>query len=543
METKAMRLGNQSQLLTDYRDRKESVFKHFHYDPYQLQSFQRRQDYVSSLSFQRESLVRILRKQNEQWGLSEETDKHITELLDPESSVIIGGQQAGLLTGPLYTIHKIISIILQAREQREHLGKPVVPVFWIAGEDHDFLEIDHIYTYQENNLEKVRVTDPVPFETKITASKREIPKENALNWLEHVFATFKETEHTRDLYELIKSRLVNSQSYVDFFALLTSDMFKNEGLVLVDADDSELRYLESEYFKAMLLNQQEIAQSVVTSLNELNQDGYHVALDVTAKDVHLFYHHDGERLLLELGEHGQFQTKDGQLSFTESELLQLITDHPDRFSNNVVTRPLMQELVFPVLSFIAGPGEVAYWSTLKGAFHALDLQLPIVTPRLSLTLMKGNHLKLMERLGVDGESIVNDGCYDSKMNYLKRQSYYPIEETIEEVKKQMGKAHLPIQELANSVSGDLNDLAKKNLHKIEAEIEFVKKRITQQIKDNHAQVIERFDELEDYYHPYEGLQERVWNVVYWMNEYGIELPERLLGVPPRWEQDHQIIYL
>ncbi|MDQ0350515.1 bacillithiol biosynthesis cysteine-adding enzyme BshC [Alkalibacillus filiformis] len=543
MEVKPIELKHQSKLMNDYRDRQESIYKHFEYDPFQLRSFKSRQSFVMDGQYQRETLVEVLKGQNSRWGMNEQVERHIDELLDERATVVIGGQQTGVLTGPLYTIHKIISIIIQAKEQREHLGCPVVPVFWMAGEDHDFLEIDHIFTYNNQRLNKVRVNDQQPFDYKVPISKRILPQGEVQQFIDDVFETFQETKYTKSVYQLVQGVAEKSETYVDFFAYLTQQLFASEGLVLVDADDKSLRKLERPYFLEMVEKRADIALQVTKELNELAEDGYHINLDASLSDAHLFYHHEGERLLLEVSEEGLIQSKGGEVSFSESEFKQLVYDHPEFFSNNVITRPLMQELVFPVLSFVGGPGEIAYWAALKGAFKALNLKLPIVTPRLSLTLMKRNHQSFIEQYQMGEEALINDGSYHFKMNWLTRQSKYPVKETVEEVKKQLEVVHQPLQSIAQGVSSDLEALTKTNFKQIEDEIDYVKKRIMSELKKQHEQTVKQFDELNEFYNPSGGLQERVWNIVYWLNEYGLDLPIQLTEIPPRWEQDHQFITL
>src|SRR5690606_175722 len=129
MDVQCISLENQSNLMRDYKDRKESIYTQFHYDPYQLKSFKNRYQYLINQTYKRSELVKVLKNQNKRWGNDETVFNNIEKLNDSNSVVVIGGQQAGLLTGPLYTIHKIISIILQAREQSEHLNVPVIPVF------------------------------------------------------------------------------------------------------------------------------------------------------------------------------------------------------------------------------------------------------------------------------------------------------------------------------------------------------------------------------------------------------------------------------
>lgn len=142
----------------------------------------------------------------------------------------------------------------------------------------------------------------------------------------------------------------------------------------------------------------------------------------------------------------------------------------------------MQEMVFPVLAFHAGPGELAYWSILKNAFRCLNLTLPIVMPRLSITLLQSNHQSWMDEMDISVESLIQSGIYTQKMNWLKRQTKLPIEETFQEVQKQIETIHQSVQEIAESISSDMEGLSSKNLEKIQKELAFVEKRFIRSVE-------------------------------------------------------------
>nr|WP_054751608.1 bacillithiol biosynthesis cysteine-adding enzyme BshC [Piscibacillus salipiscarius] len=308
----------------------------------------------------------------------------------------------------------------------------------------------------------------------------------------------------------------------------------------MDSNDSKLREIEKDYFKKIVSKQKAIATSVVNELDELNRQGYQINLDATTEDGHIFYHLNGERLLLEVVD-GIWRSKDDLVSFGTDELLSEIDHHPERFSNNVVTRPMMQEMVFPVLSFIGGPGEIGYWSALKPAFEEVDLQFPIITPRLSITFLDSKHKQWLERFGIDISQVINEGTNWYKMNWLKRQTSSPIEEMINQVSQDIDTLHQPVREVAYEIQDDLGSYADSNLKIIKSELNKLEKRMMKVVNDQHKHTIAQFEELNAYYYPECGLQERMWNIIHFMNEFGLELPNLLMSTPRRWEQDHLVV--
>src|SRR5699024_3124746 len=236
------------------------------------------------------------------------------------------------------------SIIKYAREQEELLGIPVIPVFWIAGEDHDYDEINHIFTQADGQLNK-RIIGQVEWEKK---SISHIPLDEKLTkeWLKQVFNDLAETEHTRYLASSIFEAVEESNSFVDFFARIIFQLFKEEGIVLVDAADEGIRYLERERFVQLIDKQEEITEAILTRAEKLSQAGHAVQVDVSQSDANLFYHNDQEERILLMRQEDRWVGKYDEVSFSTEEMLSIAKREPDRLSNNVMTRPLMQEALF-----------------------------------------------------------------------------------------------------------------------------------------------------------------------------------------------------
>src|SRR5690625_5299050 len=247
MKLKSIQLRNRNPIARDYIEGKLEEFF-----PFSLAfSPESRLSELSSRNFPRESLASVLKEMNENWGAPDATIAQIERLRDEKSVVVIGGQQAGLLTGPLYTIHKLISIIKYAKEQEEKLNIPVIPVFWIAGEDHDYDEINHVFTATQSGLNK-RVISQEEWRKK---SITHIPlnKDLTKQWIKEVFYDLVETTYTKNLSETIFNIVEQSETFVDFFARFIFQLFGSEGIVLIDSADENLRHIESEDRKSTRL--------------------------------------------------------------------------------------------------------------------------------------------------------------------------------------------------------------------------------------------------------------------------------------------------
>lgn len=539
MRIDAMHMKNESQLIADYKNGKE-IRKFFDYDPFK--SFGVRAEELKMRQFKRNELAPILEECNTRWGAGEETLKQIEKLKNPDSVVVVGGQQAGLLTGPLYTINKVISIIQLAREQEEILGTPVLPVFWIAGEDHDYEEINHVFLPEKQRLKKFKFNQS--HYKKKPISEIKLDKSLAEKWINELFSTLEETIHTKEIYNMILKAIHDSESFTDFFATLIHRLFEKEGLILLDAADKRVRKIENDYFIRLIENQPKISEGVTQASKELANMDYTTSLeDLDPSDGHLFYHQDEERILLKRTEEGDWIGKQEEINLSTEELLKIANEQPEKLSNNVVTRPIMQELLLPTLAFIGGPGEIGYWSILKPAFHSLDLKMPPVVPRLSFTFIPERTKKALVATGISLETALHHGSADEKEKWLLSKQQPPITQLADDLKKVIEQAHQPIRRVAEDIRDDIGALAEKNLFYLHREIDYLTNRMEQALEEKYEKEISQFDLIQMMLHPEGGLQERTWSVLPFLNEYGTEFISKLARSSCSFKNQHYIVEL
>src|SRR5699024_1425050 len=272
---------------------------------------------------------------------------------------------------------------------------------------------------------------------KVSVSHLYMDQEKVTIWLQTAFADMKETMYTKSLYDTILRCLHTSESYVDFFAKLIHALFPEEGIVLIDSGDEAVRRLETDFFQLLIKNQEEISASVYETVQQLQQKGYTVPLEVEPNDTHLFYHDDyNERILLKR-EEDKWVGKNDEVVLTTEDMLHLAATQPDRLSNNVVTRPLMQEYLFPTLAFVGGDGEISYWAALKKAFHCVELTMPPVVPRLSLTYKTDRVDKLLRTRVLKAEDVIQYGVTDVRMRWLMSQETPSIDIVFSDVLQQI----------------------------------------------------------------------------------------------------------
>ncbi|MFC4617247.1 bacillithiol biosynthesis cysteine-adding enzyme BshC [Camelliibacillus cellulosilyticus] len=526
MEFRAIGGPESSKLMRDYIAGKETIAPFFEYDFQDQKAYQERLVHLSERSFKRDELVQYLLSFNKKYEAPQKVIDNIRRLQADDAVVVIGGQQAGLLTGPAYTIHKCLTIVQFARKQEAELGVPVIPVFWIAGEDHDFDEVNHVYVYDNGTIRKRALRSSKA--GQIPVSDLKIDHDKLCQWVEDIFQAFGETAHTEHLLAETLAFARCSQTLVDFFARLIHRWFGKYGLVLLDSGDPALRRLESDYFTLQIENSEAIAAGVVKQLKTLEEKGYSVALDQRPTSANLFYLGQSERILLDRGDNDTFNGRD--LSLTKASLLQTAACHPERLSNNVVTRPLMQELLFPTLAFIAGPGEIAYWSALKQAFRAMGTVMPPVVPRIRLTLMDNRTKRWVDGKRLSLEQTLGEGLEAAKNMWLDAQHNWDVQTVYETVKQKIDQAYEPLKQLAEGIDDSLGRLSLKNKQFIEKQLCYMHKAIERRIREKYETELKKFDRIQAALSPDGQPQERIWNIYYFINYWGSDFIDALIAL-------------
>ncbi len=209
MEIKSMALSNVNKVMQAYNHDEQFIHTFFDYRN-ENRSYLERLTELSGRQFLRKELSSVIRSFMEPFGISKKASAHLEELSE-NGVVVIGGQQAGILTGPLYSVHKAITVILLAEEKRKELGVPVIPVFWVAGEDHDLNEINHVYT--ENSRGTLKHKYPEKFILKVMASDATYSEKEMTAFVEGIFRQFGETEHTRPLLEEVLTAVEKEETF------------------------------------------------------------------------------------------------------------------------------------------------------------------------------------------------------------------------------------------------------------------------------------------------------------------------------------------
>lgn len=489
---------------------------------------------------ERKSVVERLRQFNAKHNPSPEVSASLDLLEHPGTFVITGGQQSGLFTGPVLVIYKAVTIIQAAAHASKLLNKPVVPVFWIAGEDHDWEEANHTYVLT-GDLEVSRIRIHKSDDRKTQVGQTAVQADNWSAAIHELSGLLPDSEHKAGILQDLKQIAEESGTLSDYFAKLLGRWFGKYGLILLDSSDPSLREIEQSVFERLIVNNDALGHAYLEAAGQAEKMGFSAQADVAEDAANLFYIHEGERLLL-FKRAGKFEDRKRLVSFTQEELLEQVRSHPEQFSNNVLTRPLMQDSLLPVLGTVLGAGEMAYWGLTGKAFKVLGLQMPLLLPRMSFTIVDGAVQKYMDRYELSFRE-VKDGFAEKREAWLAKQTDLNVDGRFDEMTQAFETLYAPFIEELGTIQRGLLKLGAANQAKIMEQIDFMRRRTKDAVEEANSAALKQWECISQSLFPLEKLQERVFNVFYYMNKYGEEWIDELVQVPYDLTGGHRIIEL
>jgi len=343
----------------------------------------------------RELLVRVLRRQYESLERTPAIEKNIASLMDGATFTVVTAHQPLLFTGPLYFIFKIVSAINLAGDLRKaYPDNHFVPVMILGGEDHDFEEMNHAHLFGRKLVWEAPAGGPAG----------RMDTRSLLPVLDQLHGLLGESEQSRELWSLLKKSFTGHQRYGTAMQHFVNSFFKAYGLLVLNMDDPDLKRHFIPYMRRELLEEPS-KPLVEETQNKLEQLGF--APQAYARPINLFYLTDRARERI-IRETGVFSVVNTDVRFSEEEMLEELEAFPERFSPNVVLRPLYQESILPNLAYVGGGGELAYWLERKSQFEHFGLDLPVLIRRNSALWIDSGAAKRMEKLGVGLNDLMRD---------------------------------------------------------------------------------------------------------------------------------------
>ena len=473
-------------------------------------------------------LAKALQDQYTAIDISAATQENINALKGETTFTVVTGHQLNLFTGPLYFLHKIVSTInLTQTLKQAHPKYNFVPVYWMATEDHDFEEINYF------NFKGKKI--------KWNSDSKGAVGRFSTAGLDKVFEVFSNelgnSKNAQELKKLFQDAYLKSTTLTEATRVLANTIFGAKGLVIIDGDDKALKRLLVPFAKQDIFNHIPFKKVSETTSN-LKKASASYSVQVNPREINYFYLKDGLRERI-IEKEGTYYVNDTALQFSKETLNEELENHPERFSPNVIARPLYQELILPNLCYIGGGGELAYWLELKSYFTKLKVTFPMLLLRNSALLITKKQAEKVEKLNLSLEDLFMEQTQliNKKIRQISNIDidFSPQKQLLDEQFKQLYKT---AQQTDASFLGAVKAQEakqKKGLEKLEKRLLKAQKR---KLKD---QVV-RLTTIQNELFPNCSLQERHLNFSESYLAQGDELLSILFDSLDPLRQDYLVLY-
>ncbi len=525
-----------SRLFLDYLENFDRVAEFYNGDFHHPEILLARAETTRSRKLPLAQLVPILKEQNLFFGSGEETTANLLRL-EKGASAIITGQQTGLFGGPLFTLYKALTAIKLAAYLNEKRANGFVPIFWLASEDHDFREANHIRILDKNNqpLEFGYSDHPLDGRVPMYAIKLSPRVADVIQQLD-------DATHPTDLKaEVLQTLRTVYQPNVTFshaFGKWLMQLCKSLGLILIDASDPRIKSLGKEIFKQEIAERSPSTRAALAATQRLLQKNYHAQVQLHDNMLNLFLVEEGRHAIAFSDK--RFFIKNSDRTFELEELLNLLEKNPQHFSPNVLLRPIFQDALFPTAAYVAGPAESAYYAQMKGIYERFDLPMPIIYPRKSVTLLEAKIRKVLENFDLQ----VADFWRNSDVlanDILQKQLPEEIEKRIRNTQLCISKNLQALADVVTEFDATLRDAVQNANGRILHQVEVLETKIVQAYKKRSDVIVNQIQKAANHLYPHQQLQERVLNVAPFLFKYGWQFVQKIYDELDIWNFDHQII--
>jgi len=494
----------------------------------------------------RDALAEALVEHNAHWADDDEVPPavaaNIDRLRDPNSVAVVTGQQVGLFGGPLYTIYKTITALQLAEELEQQVDRPVVPVFWVEGEDHDYEEVARTTLLRHNELVDLAYPDVVrPASGNPGPVGRIELGDGATSLLTELDAALPDSDFKPELMRNLRAAYRSDAPIEDAFARFIRSLFAGTGLVLMNPDDARLKALVRPLFRRDLADSQGAVDAIRSTSKRLEADGYHA--QVHASPTNLFLLDDTGRRPIDVdADAAGYRLRGTEQTFTEDELLARLDDAPEDFSPNVVLRPLMQDALLPTAAYVAGPGEVSYFAQYRGVYDWAEMTMPLIVPRASVSLVESKVQSVLDAFDLDLPDLTGD-IEQLFQSIVVGEMEVDVDAVFGDALAQIHGAINDLKPSVEAVDRTLGKSAEAARAAVAQEMGELKQRVVRAEKRQHDELRAKLQKARVNLVPEGGLQERRINVLYFLNKYSPALLDDLRQVLSTDTSAHQVVEL
>ena len=448
-----------------------------------------------------------------------EVQVRLDRLVEEGGFFVTTGQQPGLFTGPLYSVYKALTAVRLAGALEKLLGRPVIPLFWVASEDHDWREVDHTYAVSvSNELRRVEL-DSAP-EHGDQPVHRVPMGEAIIPVLDEFLSLFPDNDFKPACARRLRSAYAPANSLGEAFTQVLADWLGPLGMAFVDASSLPLKRASGALFSAVLDGAAEQEALLGRTAERLLGAGYHVQVPILAGGVNLFFEGDsGRERIYRSGR--SFRLRHSGELLTRRQILAASDADPRVLSPNVLLRPVVESAVFPVVSYVAGPGEIAYFAQLRELFELCGSRMPVIHPRFSVTVVEPKIRKVLDKLDLSLQDLARP-FGELAGEVVQEDVPDGVRQALEDLRGGIGRGVDRLGRAAATVDPTLKGPAKHVRTVSFDALEQMRRKVIQSLKREKHTKLRQLEKAQVHLYPGGGAQERSLNACYYLVRYGRE---------------------
>lgn len=512
----------------------ETVFSH-------TQISGRIPEVLANYKADRNLLCDALEEMNKKFDAGEKTLENIKLLRESDCVAVVSGQQAGLFTGPLYTIYKALSAV-KLTECLRGRGFKAVPVFWIATEDHDFEEVSKAFVIDKDGYLKQLKNEPKRCYENLPVGYVKLD-DSIKATIDELFSELPVTEFTAELKEVI-DRIWSSGAYFgDAFAGFLTQIFEKYGLIMLCPLDKRLKRIAAPIYTEAIKKSDEIVSALMKRSEELVEKDFHAQVLIGEDYFPLFWQaRDHTRNALKKSPNGTFKTKDETREFSLAELARIAEREPQRFSPSVVLRSVAQDYILPTVCYFGGAAEIAYFAQSAVVYQILERPVTPIFHRQSFTFVEAKHSRTLEKYDLQLTDLFEGRekvLREIVEKYLNPEMALTFAEVEEKINAQLNRLDQKLVEIEPTLADNLANRRRKIIYHI----------ANLRTKFHHAQILKdevinrRIETAFESLVPHKHLQERTLNVNTYLNRYGLYFIDWIYEAINLDDKAHRIIFL
>ena len=437
--------------------------------------------------------------------------------------IVTTGQQPGLLGGPLYSLYKGISAVRLAEQLEVLLARPVLPVFWVASEDHDWDEANHTYVIDTaNELVRLEVRDP----GRTGRALHRIPLgQEILDVVEQAAQNLPATDFSARYLDQLREAYKPGATLADGFAGVLSSLLAPLGMCFADAASPAVK----EFSGPLLLEELARAEAHEALLREdvgkLESAGYSPQVPILDGAVNLFLEGpEGRERIYRNG--NDFELRRSRESVSAEAVRERAQTDPLTLSPNVLLRPVVESTIFPVISYVAGPGETAYYAQIKRLFQAHGLMMPVIYPRHAVTVVEAKVRKKLDKFGLDLEGLQRP--LHEIMSVMARDEVPAgVRQALEELESAVARGSVDLLKAATSIDPTLEGPVTSARNTALSAFQSAERKIIQSVKRENEVASNQLEVAQRHLFPEGQPQERILAPLYYLVRYGSDFVESL----------------